>query len=265
MRKLLSLILALSILSGMTLAVRASTIDQNTPEATHGVEAVYRSAGETAAISVDIAWKGFSFTYTGDSGLRWDAQEHNYISEAQGGWESSDASITITNHSNAVIQANIRYDAKDAFTDTELYFTDTAPIIGSAETSEEGSGTPCTVTIKAIPGGILSETAVSATQIGTITVSVRTDLKGSDAQIAAYDRLCALHETVLSAGFDTEKMKRGTVYYPSADTANKMFSLLEQLGETVCAAEYPVSERNAALNELITAFYESLEICQNNN
>ena len=265
MRKFLSLILALWLPVCMTLAVRASTINADTPEATHGVEAVYRAGEEAPSVSVDIEWSGFSFTYTGDSGYLWDAQEHSYRGEAGGSWEPSDASVTITNHSNTIIQANIRYEAKDGFRDTELYFTDTAPIIGSAETSEEEAGTPCTVTVKAIPGGTLPETTVSATQIGTITVSVRAGVEGSDMQIAAFDRLRTLHEAVVGAGYDVRTMTRGTVYYPSAEVAEEMLAGIEQLGETICRTEYPVTERNTALNELITAFYRSLEICQNNN
>lgn len=265
MRKFLSLILALWLPVCMSLAVRASTINADTPEATCGVEAVYRASEKTTSVSVDIEWKGFSFTYTGDSGYQWDAQEHSYRGEAGGSWESSDASVTITNHSNAVIQANILYEAKDGFQGTELYFTDTAPIIGSAETSAEGAGTPCTLVVKAIPGGTLPETAVSATQIGTITVSVRSDTDGSDMQIAAYERLYTLHEVVVGAGYDVQTMTRGTVHYPSKEVAEEVFARMEELGEIICRTEYPVTERNTALNVLITAFYGSLEICQNNN
>ena len=265
MRKILSLILALCMPVCMTLAVRASTIDADTPEATHSVEAVYRTDEEAPSVSVDIEWKGFSFTYTGASGYLWDAEEHSYQSEAGGSWEPSDASVTITNHSNTVIQANIRYEARDGFRDTELYFTDTAPIIGSAETSEDDTGTPCTVVVKAIPGGTLPETAVSATQIGMITVSVRAGVDGSDMQIAAYERLHSLHEVVVGAGYDVQQMSRGTVHYASEEVAEEMLAMMERLGETICRTEYPTAQRNAALNELITAFYGSLEICQNNN
>lgn len=263
MRKLLSLILAVSLLACMAMAVRASGISEDMPEATHGVEAVYRAAEETAAVSVDIQWEGMSFTYTGSSRAQWNAEEHSYSGDAQGSWEPSDASITIINHSNTVIQANIRYAAADGFQETELYFTDTAPIIGSAETSDTGAGTPCTVVIKAIPGGTLAETAVTATRIGTVTVSVRTGPEGSDMQIAAFDRLYDLHERVEGAGFDPAKMKRGTVYYPSAQVANEILAMMDRLGEKICGTEYTAAERNAALNELITAFYGSLEISQN--
>lgn len=265
MRKFLSLILVLCLSAGMTLAVRASTIDATTPEATHGVEAVYRPGEETPTVSVDIEWEGFSFTYTGDSGFLWDAEEHTYRGEDGGSWEPSDASVTITNHSNTLIQANIRYEAAAGFEETELYFTDTAPIIGSAETGEEEAGTPCAVTVKAIPGGTLPETALSATRIGTVTVSVRAGLEGSDMQIAAYNRLRTLHEGVVGAGYDAQNMTRGAVHYPSAEKAEEILAMMERLGETVCRTEYPVTQRNAALNELITAFYGSLEICQNNN
>ena len=118
MKKILSLILAVSLLAGIGIAVRASSITEDTPEATQSVQAVYQTEGETpAVIRVDIAWTGMSFTYNGPSQPQWDAENHKYVS-SEGYWSPSNAAITITNHSNAIIQADIGYRALDAFSDT---------------------------------------------------------------------------------------------------------------------------------------------------
>ena len=261
MKKILSLILAVILLAGIGIAVRASSITEDTPEATQSVQAVYQTEGETpAVIRVDIAWTGMSFTYNGPSQPQWDAENHKYVS-SEGHWSPSNAAITITNHSNAIIQADIGYRALDAFSDTSMFFTDHSPVIGSADTSKTGSGEPCSVTIEAIPGGTLSDKATSVTSIGTVTVRVGTDL-GSDPHITAFEKIFKDHEKLMQAGHDPQNMERGTVYIRSVEDAEKLLAAMDTLSDQICGTQFEQADRNKALNELIAMFYGALAIKQ---
>lgn len=261
MKKILSLFLTMCLLAGMGIGVRASVINEDVKEATKTVEGKYRTDGEVlTVVSVDIAWKGMSFTYTDASEPLWDAEEHQYVA-SEGHWEPSDASITITNHSNAVIQAHIAYQGSEGFTETKMFFTDAAPVIGSAETSETGSGEPCAVVIEAVPGGILTDKAETATGIGVITVGVNTNL-GSDSHIAAFDKLAGDWEKLVNMGYDPEVLKRGDVYFSTAEEASAVCAAMDELGNVICNTQLETYERNLALNELIALFYESLAIKQ---
>lgn len=262
MKRILSLILAISLTAGIGILCRADTINPDTQKATQSVQAIYKSGAEALpVISVDVEWKGMSFTYNDNSQPQWDAEKHNYA-ETEGYWEASEASITLTNHSNAIIQADIAYQALDAFSDTKMFFTDCAPIIGSAETSQTSPGSPCSVTIEVIPGGILSDKAESVTNIGTITVSVSTDLNSSDPHIAAFDKLCTLYEKLVNAGHDPQGMERGTVYIRSAEDAQKLILAIDMQSNVICSTQLDVAQRNQALNELIAMFYSALAIKQ---
>lgn len=261
MKKILSMILMVCLLAGMAIGVHADNITEDVPEATQAVEAVYQGGGETlTVISVEIEWKGMSFTYTGPSEPQWDAENHKYVS-TEGYWEPSDASITITNHSNAIILADIKYEAMDAFPETKMFFADQAPVIGSAETSKAGSGEACSVTIEAVPGGTLSDKAEAAANIGTITVSVSTDLE-SDSHITAFEKIVNECDSLVSLGHDPKNMERGTVYIRSAEDVEQLMIAFDELSNQICGTAFEAYERNLALNELIAMYYGALTIKQ---
>jgi len=257
MKKILLMILAVGLLAGMGMGVCASSINEEMPEATYPVQAVYQEGGETmTVISVDIEWKGMSFTYTGPSQPQWDPVNHKYIS-SEGHWEPSEASITITNHSNAIILADIQYQANDTFPETKMFFTDQTPFVGSAEISETGTEDGCSVTVEAIPGGILSDKAESVTGIGTITVTVSTDL-GSDSHIAAYEKLYGDYEELIRLGHDPENLERGDAYIRSEEEAAELMDALDTMLDPICDDQAEMIDRNVALNELIAIFYGAL-------
>ena len=58
-------------------------------------------------ISADIAWDAMDFTYTAPSQGTWNPANHTYEGATAGGWSDNTPAITVTNHSNAAINATL--------------------------------------------------------------------------------------------------------------------------------------------------------------
>lgn len=65
-------------------------------------------------ISVNVAWTDMNFQYAASQQGTWDPEDHTYKGPvADGKWLKDSASITVTNHSNEKILANLIYEQKD--------------------------------------------------------------------------------------------------------------------------------------------------------
>lgn len=258
MKKIIALLLILLMLPGMSAAVSAADItDTNTGNGQDVTASYEAGAVNTTVISVDIEWDNMSFTYKGESEPVWDAAKHQYTGEnTEAGWVASEASITITNHSNAILQAGITYAPEASFSGISMHFTDAAPYIGSADTSDTEEGTPCSVTVLAVPDGILSSDTAANTKIGTITVKVNAD-------IHAQTVLAAIEEQAsIVSGRNADEIGRGTAYFESPKVADDILALQVTTMGVVYSNDKTDAEKNAALNELITAYYGALKIKQ---
>lgn len=120
MKKLFAVLLAVVMLATAAQAVFATdtadageiTGNNGTKAPTIDVEGTYipgKAADEQ--ISVDISWTSLRFTYTaGDE--RYDTQTHKTTS-GDGSWSTDKATITVTNHSNTVIDASFAFSPSD--------------------------------------------------------------------------------------------------------------------------------------------------------
>lgn len=258
MKKIIPLILVLALTLSMSSTVFASSITQSSSSQQGDVNAIYTpGATNTTIISVDIAWNQMNFVYHGASEPTWDASSHQYVGETEeAGWDTSGASITITNHSNAILQAGISYTAETNFDTTFMTFSDDAPYIGSAHTSDTEGGIPCSITILAIPGGTLPDSTTLKTKIGTITVKV----SDSIAADTALEALRTLYETTAGRKYDASALSRGTVYFPSQTVANNVSKLVDDADSVIYDDAASDADKNTALNALIVALYSNLKI-----
>lgn len=263
MKKTISSILVLVLLVAMSTTVLASSITDTETGNSQEVLASYEAGvGDKTIISVDIGWNKMSFTYKGASEPVWDAAKHQYVGDAtEACWAASDAAITITNHSNSILRANISYTPEDAYSEIFMCFTDAAPYIGSAHTDDQEDadgnklGTPCTVTVKVIPDGALSADTTDNTRIGVVTVKVTSDYNGLDV-VDAITAMLSVHP------WDATGLERGAVYFTSQEAAGTVAELADAAAITFLQSEMTEAERNVAVNALITAYYGALEIVQ---
>ena len=258
MKKMISLFLVLVLLFVMSVTVFASNIVDTDTGSSQEVHATYKEGlKDKTIISVEINWNKMSFTYHGDSEPQWNALEHRYEGDViKAGWDNSDATITIKNHSNSLLQAQLTYGKEEAFKDIEMAFTDAAPYIGSAYTSDTEEGTPCEVTIKAIPCGELSEETEDNAKIGTITVKVLSNVNPY-AMMDDLSAKVAQHSGVQNP----ENAARGTVYFVDGTDVSALFTNVETVIGDYAAGEVS-AEKNAALNEVLISFYSALDIVQ---
>lgn len=175
MKKLISLVLALALVLSLGMTAFAANVDTEGGTASTEVVANYSAgtAGGTV-FSVDIEWSGMSFTYNGKSEPVWDPTTHTYSgADKEEGWAESNALITITNHSNAFIEAVPSYQKASGYESVSMTFSTRKCYVGSADNGlgSNGAGQAVSETISVTPTGTLPEGTTDAV-IGTVTVTI---------------------------------------------------------------------------------------------
>ena len=156
-----------------TMSTTAFAADQDgvgTGSYSANVKGTYQAGGSGAVVySVDIAWTDMSFTYTGAGEGTWDPETHQYEGGTEASWTDSNASVTVTNHSNAAVKATASYQAETGYESTTMTFGNNEATVATAVGTEVASAPSATITVT--PGGTLAESA-NGGKIGTITVSI---------------------------------------------------------------------------------------------
>lgn len=264
MKKTITLLLILLLTIMLPAAASAATPDATEAPITQEVWASYKTGtADRTVISIDISWEQMSFTYADTSAPAWNPETHRYEGETtEGGWQPGTGIITIQNNSNAILRASIDYTKEAAHGAVDLCFTDKTPCIGSAYTDDrtdgEGNvcGTPCRITVKALPVGVLSGETGEPVKIGTVSITV-------DADVDALDVLDELNGRMdLYPVADGTKLARGTVCYAPGTDKQALYALTEAAMVACVNAELTEAEKNVAINEALTAFYGALDIAQ---
>lgn len=133
MKKYIAAILAVCMAAAVSMPVLAAEPESLTPPSPNtnkpdgsyslGVTGTYVPSGSTATevISVDISWETLSFTYTA-GGSTYDPSTH--LTTSGGGvWSPNRPGITVTNHSNAPIEASMSFAAASGVTTTGRFYT----------------------------------------------------------------------------------------------------------------------------------------------
>ena len=137
-----------------------------------------------------------------------------------------------------------------------MLFSDAAPYVGSAYTSQTEAGTPCTVAVQAIPMGELNEETQDNTKIGTVTIKVQAGIDPLDVAGILQEQAAIYYAK------DTENLARGEVYLnPEADL-NTLMAMIDELMGTLCDETLEDADKNVAFNEVITSYYGALLIMQ---
>ena len=171
---LITLTLALAMLVGMAIPTFAATVSVNGGTATTDVNGTYTgsftSTGEV--VSVDVAWGAMSFTYSASGTKTWNPTTHQYDeNKTAGSWTASGNTVTVTNHSNVAVNANLAFAGESGITG-KFY---TAAENGT-ETSTIALATAEGTAYNNAPNGtayLIVDGAIKADgKIGTITVTI---------------------------------------------------------------------------------------------
>lgn len=173
MKKIMSLILALALM--MSLAIPAFAATNEGGDTSIDVKAQYTSAEETKdTINVNVAWGAMEFTYHVGSTKVWNATTHTYTTTSDAGTWSAEKDtnvVTITNHSNVGIKADLSFAAGTAYNTVTGSFDNASLTLPSA-VDKPVNDESLIGTAKLTLGGTLADTVTDMTKIGTITVKI---------------------------------------------------------------------------------------------
>ena len=94
------------------------------------------------------------------------------MSGGEGGWSNSGNTVTVTNHSNAQVTANLAYDSEQGYEGISGSFGNKSTM--NLATAERTTVTEApTDTAELSLTGTLNSTVTVPTTIGTITVTIR--------------------------------------------------------------------------------------------
>ena len=149
-----------------------ATINAAGGTATKDVTASYHSgAGGGTVYSVDITWGSMAFTYSDGSGSTWNPANHTYSSGGAGGWSNSGNTITVTNHSNAQVTANLAYASETGYEGISGSFGNKSTMnLATAERTTVAEAPTDTAELSLT--GALDSSVTTSTTIGTITVTI---------------------------------------------------------------------------------------------
>jgi len=169
----LALIMSMSVTAFAAENTATNTGTAGTPITVNGTY----TAGNAAAtkVSVNITWDAMTFTYTGATEGTWDPATHGYTGSTAGGWSTETATITVTNHSNAAVNATLSFVASvdgvtGTFTETSGTANDNVLNLDTAVGTEVANA-PTTSAEFGIGGAAITESKT----LGTITVAIATN------------------------------------------------------------------------------------------
>lgn len=155
-------------------AAEPITITQIGGSDTNDVKATYATNGQAATVySVDIEWGNMQYTYTIDSEGTWNPSTHKFDGASETGNWSCDTGanqVTVTNHSNAAVNAAFTYEAKSDYKSINGTFNNPEETLETAENTEPSNAPERTSTLSL--SGALNKNVTTATTIGTATVTL---------------------------------------------------------------------------------------------
>ena len=185
-------------------------------------------------ISVDISWEAMDFTYTSDVTNQWQPESHSYASSASGSWAEESKRITLVNHSNAAVNANLSFvpaaDVTGAFSAEEL------ELPSAVDTATEQA--PTAVTSFGITGGTITQD----TNLGTIRISISSDSAAVDPS----------DDEAASGSDDTVTENAALCRYKPDVTAQENVVPMEKTGDKI----YTATIENTTGNDKLMIMFE---------
>lgn len=177
MKKLFTILaLVLTVALCASFAVSAEKLTAVGTTATQDVSLKYDPVSEATVYSVDVVWEGLEFSY--DAGAKsWNAANHSYTTTKNADWVNSDATVTVTNHSNAAVAVNVTYaPVAGAAVDVTITGADAGSndlvktfTLDAGEEGEFDSADKEVVTIAADESDVPT---AAADKLGTVTVTI---------------------------------------------------------------------------------------------
>lgn len=166
MRKIISTVLALALMLSLSVTAFASELGGS-----QDVTAKYeKTETEEAIYNVDIQWGELTFTYSETTEKTWNPDTHTYDTDVSGGWDKTETTIKVTNHSNVAVDVAMSVTPV-AGTGVDVTLTGgSATLAAGVEGDVDGAAS---VTGKLTISGTPNSTVTAAgVKVGEITVTI---------------------------------------------------------------------------------------------
>ena len=109
MKKILAVVLALTMIVGMSIPAFAADLDDETRSATLAPVTYTFKASTDDVLGVNITWEALTFAFSQGA---WDPEELNYLTDAKWDETTKSAEITVENCSNVDITVTAAWETK---------------------------------------------------------------------------------------------------------------------------------------------------------
>ncbi len=172
MKKAISLALALSLASVLSTTAFAAAIEEDGGKQDIGVKAKYvENIVTEKTIYADVVWGEMEFTYSVSGSKIWNVEKHDYDLESEGKWSASGNEISVTNHSNTPIAADVTYKSLAGYSEVTGKLSKESFELPSAE-GKAFDDASLTETTALTLSGELSRDVTKMTKVGTATVTI---------------------------------------------------------------------------------------------
>lgn len=173
-KKTEAVIMAVAIMAAMPVtAFAGETVISGVPgQSSIDVKAIYQDSSTSPTVySVDVSWGAMEFTYVESGTQIWNPQTHEYQPQTYASWTAGGNTVTLTNHSNAQVQADFSYTSVTGMETVTGTFDNPQMILESAEGKKVEEAPAGTVALSL--SGTFPKDMTAFKTVGTITVSVK--------------------------------------------------------------------------------------------
>ena len=111
------------------------------------------------------------FTYSVGGTHTWDPVNHEYKDNTSASWTASGNTVTVTNHSNVAIKAELSFAAESAYSGITGSFGEDATLLLATAVGTNKDTAPSD-TANLTLSGTLASNVTTSTKVGTITVKI---------------------------------------------------------------------------------------------
>lgn len=232
MKKLIAILLSVLLVMGMSAVTAIAQTSSGADTDISVVGNVNKAPAVATSVSVDVVWDSMTFTYNEGNPGQWSAEEHKYVGVTEGYWSNDTATVSVTNHSNTAIDAELSFTAKisgiiGTFTENSGTANDNVLELENAE-GLSASNAPTASAEFGIDGVAISS---NNTALGTITVSLET-------------------MGTVSGGTTPDNSSNNVA---TVGTVEELNELLATGGEVKLTKNYDLGEENAVVTASTTA------------
>lgn len=170
MKKFFAIILSSLLIASASVTAFAQTTSGE--DTSTDVKAKYVSGVVTPEVcSVDVSWGAMEFTYSESGTKDWNPQTHKYTYNTTSGWSANGNTVSVTNHSNKAVKADVKFVALPEYSDKVSGNFDKDTFTLESAVGSDLNNAP-SYTVRLNLSGSVDSGMSDFTKIGAVTVTL---------------------------------------------------------------------------------------------